>query len=110
MTYEEVSKVLFDVGFNSGIRNFRKLEFEGGRFFVGFSETENITEIYLSVAVKNSQDSLYSVTIEATNQKELKNKINRVIKLLKPKIVAFNKGIEQKLNTLKELRKIESWS
>lgn len=110
MTYEEVSKVLSNVGFNSGIRNLRKLEFEGGGFCVGFSDKENITEIYLSVAVKNSSESLYAVIIKETNPEELESKIDRVINLLKPQIIAFNEEMKQKLNFLKESRKIESWS
>ena len=60
MTYEEVSKALFNTGFSEGIRNLRKLEFECGRFCMGFSDKENITDIYLSVALKNSSESLYS--------------------------------------------------
>lgn len=110
MTYDEVSKIIFHLGFTDGIRNVRKMHFECGKFIIGFKDEENIDEVYLSVSFKNCSESIYSVVIKETDKDAFAGKLERTIDLIKPLFITFNEQMVEKLKTLKEFHKIESWS
>jgi hypothetical protein len=110
MTYDEVSKIIFNLGFTDGIRNVRKMQFECGKFIIGFKDEENIDEAYLSVSFKNCSESLYAVVIKETDKDAFASKLERTIDLIKPLFITFNEQMIEKLKTLKEFHKIESWS
>ena len=109
MKYEEVSKALFNVGFTQGIRNIRKMEFKYGKFCVGFSDIENITQVYLSVSLKTSSESSFSCIIRENDPKELEKKIEKVVHDTKVHIITFMEKMHECFSTLEKENIVNQW-
>lgn len=107
MTYDEISKVLFNLGFTDGISNIRIKQEPNYKLVAFFSNKDefHINEIFISIKLKEQRESLYAFVVKAEYYKQLETDLEKVINVVKVPITKF---IEEMNNSVKELKDVQN--